>query len=270
METVLNIQQQYTIEFIYSKHLSNKRYKFENRNDILILVREIMCECITKSLNLERCVRLMTNVFNLTPEELSIIMNENVMQLIDHTLLDVSMKLWSIGAYDSLHFGSYVVDYFMRCNRFNDVKLLVSLGAKTVLQSSIPINNSIYCKSPPDITKIIKFVYGKLLYQDRELLKYMRKYKRNLQKGKKYYAKYSKEARIELYNSHPHTQTKNTKRIEKRKEWLCCICLDNTHKSKYVLPVCKHKFHSDCFIKYILKNKNSDNLRCPFCRTLVE
>lgn len=269
METILNIQDQYSIQFVYTKHLSHRRYKYDSRNDILIFMREILCECITKNLNLQTAIDYCKSLLNVNDDEMIIILNGEILNIVNFTLLDVAMKNWSIGAYDSLHFGSNIINYFYEYPRLDDVKLLISLGAKTILQMTSCDLNSIYCIPPVDNSKMLKYVYGKLLYsQDRELLYSIRKFNNNTKKQRKFFAKGGKKRRTEIYRSKTFIEydAKRQQKIKRRQEWVCCICLDNNnHKSKYVLPNCKHKFHAECIFKYV--TVNVDNNRCPFCRT---
>lgn len=48
-------------------------------------------------------------------------------------------------------------------------------------------------------------------------------------------------------------------------ENICCICQDciSDHKTKYVIPECKHNFHSNCIIEWF----RSGATTCPYCRS---
>ena len=44
---------------------------------------------------------------------------------------------------------------------------------------------------------------------------------------------------------------------------LCLICYDLLeNKNNYILPECKHKYHTECIIEWF---KTGDN-RCPYCQ----
>jgi hypothetical protein len=47
---------------------------------------------------------------------------------------------------------------------------------------------------------------------------------------------------------------------------ICCICMDEMKvNDKIIETLCSHKFHSNCYTKYISKAK----IICPCCRKLL-
>jgi len=277
METLLNIKENYTIGNIYLKHVSHKRYTYSSRLGILSFCKEVLCECFTKNLNVEKSINFLKEMLNITQEELYYVLNSKVMMLNNFTLLDVCMKNWSIGAYDSFHFGSNVYTYFVPIKRFDDIKTLVEFGAHTVLQNNnILISNSIFFTNPPDFHKIDKYIYGKIMYaSNKEILNQIRKCRRQLKSSHKICAKNIKQSRTEKYKiklTNDEIECKRQEKIQRRKEWICAICLDTTNsfQTKYTLKECKHKFHTDCFMKYLLNNdKNNTVKKCPYCRKIL-
>lgn len=90
--------------------------------------------------------------------------------------------------------------------------------------------------------------------------------KRILQKRKKetletlrFYKKY-KEKKIKQ-------KSVREKKIPKIKQVLnecCCICLEKTTAECRQIHTCKHRFHSECILKWY--NRNMQNPTCPLCR----
>lgn len=256
-----------SIECIFSKHVGHNRYKYDTRNDIMIFASEILCESIMNNLDIKYSLQFLINMFNFSYLEIEHILNRNILYLPDYSILDIAMKNWCANIYDSINFSSNIHLTFNNVNRFNDVKFLIEHGAKILFQLNSD-KHQIYHVLPPDFIKIKKYVTAKLIYSEKpELLKLFREYRKHISHEKKSVAKYNKDLRILKYlkNKSPdEISIQKQNKQQRRSVWTCPICLDNSHKSKIVLKECKHKFHSDCFLKYVISS--DDKKKCPYCR----
>ena len=49
--------------------------------------------------------------------------------------------------------------------------------------------------------------------------------------------------------------------IEEKEECKCAICHDSLSENKYIIPECKHAFHTNCIMTWFRMGHN----RCPLC-----
>lgn len=260
-----------SIHHIYTKHVNYKRYVYETRNDVIVFATELLCDSIMNNLNIKSCFDFIVTMFNFSDSEIKTILSRNVLYLPNYTLLDVCMQNWCKNIYDSFCFGYKIILKFNNVNRFDDIKFLINIGAKTSFQL---LNNThrIFFVNPPDHDKIVKFLSAKLIYPDTpDLLKLLRTYRKEIKHEKKCAAKYNKIQRISAYSTKRSNSEILNKKHEKhlrRSNWTCSICLDNSPTSKLVLKNCKHKFHSKCIINFLLSNL--EHKKCPYCRQNIE
>ena len=53
----------------------------------------------------------------------------------------------------------------------------------------------------------------------------------------------------------------NTNEEEEEEECKCAICHDSLSENKYIIPECKHAFHTNCIMTWFRMGHN----RCPLC-----
>lgn len=211
------------------------------------------------------------------PEDLSYILNGNVMYPLGFTLLDVASKVWKNGAYRDIEYcRENVHTEFVNENakRLPIVKFLVYLGAVRTNYFYDEIQ-SIYYKFPVDKHHIQTYIEGKL-FSTKNRIKFMRKHRKTQKTVVKIQKKLREyfDNRCSMNNDNDRNNNCREMRIARRKEWICPICLDsNTHSNKLVLN-CKHKFHAKCFLTYFIQKMRTniivENMNCPMCRSCIQ